>query len=52
MSDTAILLEESPFEVDGGHVIGRDPRKIPAHEFDGAGIAGAWSVAAARTITD
>jgi hypothetical protein len=31
----AALLEVSPYEVDDGHVIGRDPRKIPAHEFDG-----------------
>jgi hypothetical protein len=36
MSKSSILLETSPFEVDGGHVIGRDPRKIPAHEFQGA----------------
>jgi hypothetical protein len=39
-SKTATLLEKSPYEVDGGHLIGRNPRKIPAHEFDGAGIAG------------
>jgi len=35
----AILLEKSPFGVDGGELIGRDPRQIAAHEFDGAGIA-------------
>jgi hypothetical protein len=34
------LLEISPYEVEGGHIIGRDPRKIAAHEFDGAGLAG------------
>jgi hypothetical protein len=33
------LLEISPYEVDGGHVIGKDPRQIPASEFQGAGIA-------------
>jgi hypothetical protein len=37
---STILLENSPYEVDGGHLIGRDPRKIPAHDFDGTGIAG------------
>jgi hypothetical protein len=36
----AALLEISPFDVDGAQVIGRDPRKIPAHEFDGAGLTG------------
>ena len=36
----SILLEKSPYDVDGGHLIGRDPRKIGAHEFDGSGIAG------------
>jgi hypothetical protein len=36
-----ILLEISPFGVDGGELIGRDPRQIAAHEFDVAGIAGA-----------
>ena len=25
MSDAAILLERSPYEVDGEHLIGRDP---------------------------
>ena len=39
-ANLAALLEISPYEVDGAHRIGRDPRKIPAHEFDEAGIAG------------
>jgi hypothetical protein len=34
------LLEISPYDVDGAHRIGRDPRKVAAREFDGAGIAG------------
>jgi hypothetical protein len=34
----AILLEASPFEADGGELIGRDPRKIPVGEFEQAGI--------------
>ena len=34
------LCEKSPYQVDGGQIIGRDPRQIPAHEFHGAGIAG------------
>lgn len=36
-----ILLEKSPFEVDGGELIGRDPRQIAAGEFDRVGIAAA-----------
>jgi hypothetical protein len=36
----SILLETSPYETDGGHMIGRDPRKIAANEFDVAGILG------------
>ena len=36
-----ILHEVSPFDVDGGEIIGRDPRKITVAEFDQAGIAGA-----------
>ena len=39
-ANLAALLEISPYEVDGSHRIGRDPRKIPAHEFDGAGMSG------------
>lgn len=35
-----ILLEKSPFEVDGAELIGRDPRQITAREFHSAGIAG------------
>jgi hypothetical protein len=34
----AILLEKSPFAVDGGELIGRDPRQIERREFDEAGI--------------
>jgi hypothetical protein len=34
----AILLEVSPYEADGGELIGRDPRKIPVEEFERAGI--------------
>jgi hypothetical protein len=34
----AILLEKSPYSVDGGHNIGRDPRQIAAREFLEAGI--------------
>jgi hypothetical protein len=39
-ANLAALLEISPFDVDGAHRIGRDPRKIAAHEFDGAGLTG------------
>jgi hypothetical protein len=34
----AILLEPSPYEADGGELIGRDPRKVPVGEFERAGI--------------
>ncbi|NAZ37189.1 hypothetical protein [Rubellimicrobium sp. CFH 75288] len=27
------FLAPSPYEADGGHLIGRDPRTIPAHEW-------------------
>jgi hypothetical protein len=37
----AILLEKSPFAVDGGELIGRDPRQIPAGKFDRAGLVAA-----------
>jgi hypothetical protein len=37
----AILLEKSPFAVDGGELIGRDPRQIERREFDEAGIVAA-----------
>jgi hypothetical protein len=37
----AILTEKSPYGVDGGQTIGRDPRQIGAHEFHEAGIAAA-----------
>ena len=36
----AILLESSPYESDGGELIGRDPRKIPAEDFAKAGLEG------------
>ena len=36
-----ILLEKSPFAVDGGELIGRDPRQIPVGEFDRAGLVAA-----------
>lgn len=29
LPDRAIYLEPSPFEVDGGNLIGRDPRQLP-----------------------
>jgi hypothetical protein len=44
----AILLEKSPFEVDGGELIGRDPRKIEADEFDRAGLEGVPVLAVIR----
>jgi hypothetical protein len=28
-----MYLEPSPYEIDGGALIGRDPRDIPAHEW-------------------
>lgn len=34
----AILLEKSPFAVDGGELVGRDPRQIERREFDEAGL--------------
>ena len=37
----AILLEKSPFEVDGGELVGRDPRKVERREFDEAGLVAA-----------
>ena len=36
----AILLEPSPYEADGGELIGRDPRKITISDFERAGIVG------------
>ena len=36
----AILLEPSPYEADGGELIGRDPRKIPVEAFNQAGLEG------------
>lgn len=29
LPDRAIYLEPSPFEIDGGNLIGRDPRQLP-----------------------
>jgi hypothetical protein len=34
------LLEKSPYEADGGELIGRDPRKMTVGEFNRAGIEG------------
>jgi hypothetical protein len=34
----AILLEKSPWEADGGELIGRDPRQVSARQFIDAGI--------------
>lgn len=34
------LTEKSPYGVDGGQLIGRDPRQIGVNEFHQAGIAG------------
>jgi hypothetical protein len=34
-----ILTEKSPYGVDGGQTMGRDPRQIGATEFQNAGIA-------------
>jgi hypothetical protein len=39
-SARAILLEPSPYEVDGRELIGRDPRKISLEEFARAGVEG------------
>ena len=46
--DPQILLEPSPVEADGGHLIGRDPRRIAADEFDRAGIRSAPVLAVIR----
>ena len=35
-----VLLEPSPFEIDRGMRIGRDPRKVTLNEFEQTGIAG------------
>ena len=37
----SILLEPSPYEIDGGQLIGRDPRRVSVEEFNRAGIDGA-----------
>ena len=34
----AVLLEPSPYEIDGGELIGRDPRSISVEEFAKVGI--------------
>lgn len=44
----AILLEPSPYDADGGELIGRDPRRISTAEFDEAGIDGAAILAVIR----
>ena len=43
-----ILLERSPYAVDGGELIGRDPRSISVVEFQQAGIDGAAILAVIR----
>lgn len=44
----AILLEASPYAVDGGELIGRDPRAVSVDEFASAGIDGAAMLAVIR----
>jgi hypothetical protein len=44
----AILLEPSPYAVDGGELIGRDPRTISVEEFQQAGIDGVAILAVIR----
>ena len=34
----AILREPSPYETDGGELIGRDPRKVPVEDYAKAGV--------------
>ena len=34
----SVLLERSPYEIDGGELIGRDPRKISEADWSLAGI--------------
>ena len=36
----ALLLGPSPYEADGGELIGRDPRQIPVSDYDAAGLSG------------
>jgi hypothetical protein len=31
--DTALFLEPSPYDSDGGHLIGRDPRSLPIRDL-------------------
>jgi hypothetical protein len=40
----AILLEPSPYDADGGELIGRDPRKIAVEEFSRAGLDSATAM--------
>ena len=44
----AILLEASPYAVDGGELIGRDPRAVSVDEFASVGIDGAAILAVIR----
>ena len=37
----AILREPSPYETDGGELIGRDPRKVPVEDYAKAGVLAA-----------
>ena len=36
----AILLEPSPYETEGGELIGRDPRKVSVSDLEAAGLEG------------
>ena len=38
MTDRTRLLEPSPYEIDGGSLIGRDPRKLTREDFAEAGV--------------
>jgi hypothetical protein len=44
----AVLLEPSRYEVDGGALVGRDPRSISADEFQQVGIDGGAILAVIR----
>jgi hypothetical protein len=48
MEPRDILLEPSPYESDGGHLIGRDPRKITTEDFGAAGIVATPVLSAIR----
>lgn len=44
------LLEISPFEIDQGQAIGRDPRTVPAEDWQAAGIARLTGMQAIRAM--